>query len=1016
MTARAQEMGMHSLALTDHGYGHGLLEFYRSCNKDGIKPILGCEIYFTPKGRLVRTEDNRRSNHLILLARNAVGYRNLISILSKAATEGFYYKPRADYELIEEHREGLICLTACLAGPVAVHMYDSGRGNAVTDLSKAKSVLGQLKDIFADNLFLEIQYHGMKPRQGQQLDPQSQLIKNAFPLSKACEVPLIVTNDAHYVVPKQWKLRDLMMADACGQTQNDPLREIKDDEHQYYLKTVDEMWSLFGAYDPSILLNTVEVSNRVEHFDPGLEVGHRLPSFEGSSAESFARTVREGFKKKYPKATRNSPETKRLEHELKTIETLGFRDYFLIVEDFIGYAEGRSIPIGPGRGSAAGSIIAYCMDITTLDPIAHDLLFERFLNPSRVSLPDIDVDVCKERRGEIINYLSDKYGKDSVAQIITFNKLKGRGSVRTVGRVLDIDQDTQNELTSVLPRDAGEFSVSLKEVVEGADNAPKQAVQKLRTFSAQSENARDYIQAAVDLEGTYKSSGIHAAAVVIGPEPLDRILPLKLAKGGAASTQFSMDDVEDLGLLKMDLLGLDTLTVVSNALSMIMNRDPDGPLQGKKDVLTLRDLQRVYPDLEDKKVYDTIFKDGRTMGVFQCDSAGLRELLARMGCSSFSDISAALALYRPGPLDSGMVDSFVKRRRGKEKETLWHEELKPYLENTHGLPIYQEQIMFASQILCGFDMAEADNLRKVIGKKKREAIAEFRDKFVLSAEKTGKITKERANQIYDDIELFGRYAFNLAHSASYAIITYYTGWLKTYYPEYFIAAILNKFCATEIASVGTTKQSKKNDDEQFVTYLMEAQSMGIAVLPPDIATSYPDFRPCAPKTVSFGLSSLKSVGTNIQKLIEWRDKHGEFTNLPQFVKACVTLGINKRVAIKFVDAGCINFGIAKAELYRVLEGYQRPKRNGEGLTKASKSIFDDVRDLIKKRDTESKKFKEKMTDEERAKDAESRQKIYDEGMAALDKDLKRAPNQESTVIDPPGVYRTKREVILCPTS
>lgn len=1011
MVAKAKEMGMHSLALTDHGYGHGLLEFHRECTKQGIKPILGCEIYLCLDGVQMdcRSEENRGANHLILLAKNRTGYYNLIKILSRAATDGYYYKPKADYELLSQFSEGLICLSACLAGPVACHLYNNPNGKAQVNVDKAILIVDRLKQVFGDDLFLEIQFHGMKADKGQGKDLQSQLIENMLPVSRKTGVPLIATNDAHYVEPKNWPHRNIIIADGSSTTIYDPTAYL-DREGQYYLKSIDQMWEVFGHHDPSVITNTVEVARRVEEYDPGLELGHRLPSFTGDTDELFKKLVLEGFKKRYPKATKHSPEWQRLTHEVKIIETLGFKDYFLIVQDFIYDAERRGIPVGPGRGSAAGSIIAYCMGITTLCPIENNLLFERFLNPERVSLPDIDVDVCKERRGEVIKYVEDKYGRDHVAQIITFNRIKGKGALRAVGRALDVPIHIQDELSNALPRDAGEFSVSLKQIVEGDSEAPSSAVQIIQRFMSQDEDKKEYIESAVALEGTYTHSGVHAAAVVIAPDSLEDILPIRRSKD-TVTTQFSMNDVEDLGLLKMDFLGLDTLSMVTNALTMIMEDDPDGPLKGTRDVTTLRRLQERCPDLNDPRVYDAVFKSGRTMGVFQCDSDGLRTLLARIGCSSFNDVSAAIALYRPGPLDSGMVESFIKRRRGVEKETSWHEDLKPYVSKTHGLPIYQEQIMFASQVLCGFSMAKADKLRKVIGKKKKDDIAAFRKEFVDAAVKTGKVSAERADEIYTEIEFFGRYAFNLAHSAAYAVIAYYTAWLKTYYPAYFLAALLNKFTAGQ--GEEDTKK-KKNDDETFLKYLLEAQAMGIKISPPDINTSHMAFRPTGDRSISYGLGSLKGVGPSTQDLINYREEHGNFKTFSEFLVACIKLGINKRVVMGFVTAGVISFGTTKEALKRLVDGFQRPKANGDGLTKAKKSVLDDVRDLIKKLETRPKKY-EKMTEEAKAEFDAGLQELYEDGLKSIDSSLPGAVSRSYKVMDPPGLYKIKKEVRLCST-
>jgi DNA polymerase-3 subunit alpha len=613
------------------------------------------------------------------------------------------------------------------------------------------------------------------------------------------------------------------------------------------------------------------------------------------------------------------------------------------------------------------SATAYAMGITDVSPNGlMTIVYGK-------SMPDIDVDVCKEKRGQLIQYISDKYGQDSVAQIITFGRMKGKGTIRAIGRVLDVPDDDVEYLSSIMPPDAQEFTISLTQIIEEDDEVPKDLVNKFKQFMSKSEKNKEYIEACVRLEGTYRTSGVHAAGIVIGPEPLRNIIPLRQSKDGGTVTQFSMEEVEALGLLKFDLLGLDTLSMVTQCLSLINGNEKlkdEGPLKGT-EFKTFRDLLPLLGKMDDKKVYEETFSKGSTLGIFQCDSSGIRELLARMKAFSFNDISAAIALYRPGPLDSGITESFIQRRNKNEKETVWVESARKYMSDTHGLPIYQEQIMFISRELCGFSLQEADDLRKIIGKKRKEEIQKFREKFVKAAVEHSKITELLGNEIYNDIEKFGKYGFNRSHSAAYAAICYVTAWLKTYYPAQFMASLLQKFVATEVEKANDSKVVKKKDDEKILIYFWETQRLGINILAPDITTSNYSFEVIDNNTLKFGLGCIKGVGPKLKTLLEARQRNNGFKNFVHFIAMAIDCGLTSRTIIDLDKAQCLTFPVSKEDKERVFEGYYRPCRcvkargtvkpdckncSGSGLGKTKRTIFDDIRTFTGKTQQEFDEF------------------------------------------------------------
>jgi DNA polymerase-3 subunit alpha len=994
LVAYAAKLGMKNLALTDHGYIHGIVAFWKACKKHNIKPILGCEVYITPFSIDLKDSEHKKRHHLILHAQNRIGFDNLVKLISKAATDGFYYKPRVDKELLNQYSEGIMATSACVTGEINSHLHSSW--GSTIDYDKAKRIAGEYAEIFKDRFFLEVQHHRIKGDPGHP-NPQEEIIKGALKLKKELNLPVVITNDAHYITADQANLRDLMLADMERKAQDDPTRKIKDEEGEWYIKSPEQMWEKWGSHLPEGLTNTTVMADMVESYEIGLNSGYHLPKFgKDENAETiWKQLLIEGFDRKYPGKrpgdhkdnSKNGPQGMekdrnvkqshvcndeqhnehwdRFQHEVGVIERLGFRDYFLIVNDFLHHARSNRIPTGPGRGSAAGSMVSYCLGITQLCPMDHNLLFERFLNESRVSLPDIDIDICKERRGEIIRYLGKRYGNDSVAQIGTFGRAKGKGIIRLLGKVCGIAFEDWDALSKSLPKDAGDFSATLADVFDPLSEVPVHIKSKFNGFANRGKKEHDYLKACLGLEGVHKSSGVHAAGVIIAPGPITNYIPIMQANDGGLVTQWDMNEAEDLGLLKMDLLGLDTLTVVDSCIKTIKSSKLKGPLDSHKDVWDIITLAEAINDVEDSNVYNTVFKNGKTLGVFQCDSAGIRQLFIRMRCKNFNDIAAAISLYRPGPLDNGTTESYIRRSQGIEKISTWHEKVNLYFETTYGLAIYQEQIMQASQSLCGYSMNEADKLRKVIGKKKKDAIAELRKDFVDRAMEHSNIDLKKAEAIYDDIEAFGRYGFNKSHAVAYGTITYYTGWLKCYYPTAFMTAILNKFVAIEVDRGSSTRVSKrKNDDKtrKLDWYIKECANLNITVQSPNINMSQYEFT-TNDRTIYFGIGALKSIGPRVRDIIQIRNskESKKFSSFGELCHQILELGLTKTVTKQIVESGAADcFSKSRESLLEIVIGYPRDCRcvtskredckvcKGTKKTKATPGILDDIRKLMKK--------------------------------------------------------------------
>ncbi len=900
LVARAVADGQPALGITDHGNMYGTLEFYKECRKQGIKPILGTEAYMahdhrserpTRRGRVDDsggdTEGGRKLYyHLTLLAENEIGYRNLIQLASRAFLEGYYYKPRLDWDLLETHHEGLIATTSCLGGHVLQSLL---QGDAKGALEKA----GRLQEIFGrDNLFVELQDHGLPA----QRDTNPQLIELATKL----HAPLLATNDSHYTHREDHESHDALLCVQTGAVLSDPKR-FKFEGHEHYLKTADEMRSLFREV-PEACDNTLWVAERAE-----VEIAFgapQLPNFplpEGftDDADYLAHVTWSGVRERWGD---NISETvkQRIQYELDVIAAMGFSSYFLIVWDLIRYARTRDIRVGPGRGSAAGCAVAYCLRITDLDPIRYDLLFERFLNPSRLSMPDIDMDFDSRYRDEMIRYAAERYGRDHVAQIITFGTIKARNAVRDAARVLGFPYNVGDRIAKAMPPLVMGRDTPLKYCFE---QHPKyadgyKAAAELRAMYDVDPDVKKVVDVAKGLEGLKRSDGIHAAAVVITKEPLTEYLPVQRKPESGQDpalapvvTQYEMHGVEELGLLKMDFLGLRNLDVITDTIDMVRSgRDPAFDI----DAIALDD----GPTLE-------LLQRGAGIGVFQLEGAPLRALMRSLKPSSFDDVAALVALYRPGPMAANMHNDYADRKNGRKPIEYLHPDLEEVLGDTYGLMIYQESVMRVAQKVAGYSLAEADNLRKACGKKIRELIAQEREKFVDGCEATG-YGRQLGTQLFDIIEPFADYAFNKSHAFGYGLVAYQTAYLKAHYPVEYLACLLT---------------SVKSSLEKAAVYIAECRAMGIRVLTPDINRSVTDFAALAcsevpagvslpvgsPGAITFGLSAVRNVGAGlVALLLEERDANGPFASFHDFVERVPEPVLNKRAVESLIKAGAFD--------------------------------------------------------------------------------------------------------------
>src|SRR5713226_3166527 len=878
--------GMKSVAVTDHGNMFGVVNFYQEAKKAGIKPIIGFEAYVAGEKGMANKEQ-RIGNHLVLLAMNDAGYRNLRYLSSKAFTEGFYYDPRVDKPLLRAHNEGIIALTACMAGAVPKAIR---RG----DMDEARREARELKEIFGDRLYLEVQSNALK----EQLPVNHGLCE----LSKDLQIPLVATADSHYVKREDAKAHEVLMAIASGRTFDDP-RRLRHETEELYIKAPEEMASAaeattgVGAEWREAVHNSSLIAQRC-NVELDL-VGKHLPKFqvpEGETLDSYIqRRAREGLDQRFTEIARTGRKIdadqyrERLERELSVIIKMQFSGYFLIVHDFINWAKQHGVPVGPGRGSGAGSLVAYALRITDIDPLPYNLLFERFLNPERVSMPDFDVDFCQDRRGEVIDYVTQKYGRDNVAQIITYGALSAKSAIKDVARVMGVPFAEVNELTRNIPN-----------LIEGHPATIEKALEvepKLTQIQEQKPVFKTIIEYARALEGLTRSTGLHAAGVVIGEKPLWEYVPLCRGQNGELVTQFAKDEVELAGLIKFDFLGLTTLTVISNAVKLInRGRKPEEQL----DIALL--------PFDDKKTFQLI-SSGDTAGIFQMESSGFTEMVKKLKPSVFEDVIAAGALYRPGPLESGMVDVFINRKHGRERVSYPHPRLEPILRDTYGVIVYQEQVMQIAQVLGGYSLGRADLLRRAMGKKKADLMASERSGFVEGCVRNG-VDAKLATELFDTMEQFAAYSFNKSHSAAYGLITYQTAWLKAHYPVEFMAALLT---------------SEKDNTDKVVAHIAEARADGITVLPPDVNDSDlafgvgHDAQKAGKKVIRFGLGAIKGVGENsIEGIIAARDK--PFGGLFDFCARIDTKKINRKTLEALVAAGAFDFtGKTRKALWDAIE-------------------------------------------------------------------------------------------------
>jgi len=905
----AARQGMPAVAVTDHGNLFAAEQFHHKAVTRGVKPIIGCEVYVARTSRHDRGAEKtnggtrgmaagqasdvaqRGTNHLVLLCENSEGYRNLIRLVSAGFLEGFYYKPRIDYDLLAKHSQGLIALSACLSGAVAEPLVD-GR------YDDARDAAYRLRDIFGkNNFFLEVQDQG--------LEIDGPVNRELVRLSRESGIPLVATNDCHYLTRADSRAQEVLLCIQTGKTVSDP-SHMRFATDQFYFKTAAEMAQVFKEL-PDALERTVGIAERCNvRIEP---VRNSFPEFQvppGFTLDSyFERVVRDGFAERVPfldalskQGRLRRPLTEyeqRLSDEIKMIVKMRYAGYFLIVWDFMRYARAQGIPVGPGRGSAAGSLASYAMKITDVDPLQYDLLFERFLNPERVSMPDIDIDFCMRRRGEVIEYVTSKYGRTNVAQIITFGTMAAKAALKDVGRAMDLPYGDVDRLAKLVPN---QINISL-------EDALKQSGQ-LRAAIDGDERFKELLEVAKRLEGVARHASTHAAGVVISPQPLTDILPLYKTNRDEITTQYDMKGLERLGLLKMDFLGLTTLTVLSDTVKLIAaNRG------ASIDLETL--------PLDDAPTYE-LFSRGDTTAIFQFESHGMRDILRRYQPTRLEDLTALNALYRPGPIQGGMIDDFINRKHGKKKVTYDLPELREILEETYGVILYQEQVMQIANRLAGFSLGEADILRRAMGKKNRDEMAAQREKFLTGCA-VHKVPPKKAERIFDLMAEFAGYGFNKSHSCAYALLAYQTAWLKTHYAVEFVAALLT---------------SETGNTEKVVKYIHEAKGMGITVLPPDVNTSDLDFTP-AGEQIRFGISAIKNVGENtVRGILEAREKLRGFSSIFQLCDQVDPRLLNRRVLESLVKAGALDsFGARRAQLYQVIDramerGQQLQRQHASG--------------------------------------------------------------------------------------
>ncbi len=846
----AKENNMPAVAVTDHGVMYGALDLYLEAKEAGIKPIIGCEFYVHNGDITERDPNNNPRYHLILLAKNNEGYMNLVKLASDAACKGFYMKPRINFELLKEHHEGIICCSACLGGEVLQNLLKG-------DYEEAKAVAKKYKDLFGEDYYIELQDHG--------LDDQKRTNPDLIKIAKELGIKMIITNDSHYLRKEDADWHDTLL---CMQTQS-----MKDEENrfhfpnnEFYVKTVSEMRDAFKWMDSETfdecIKNTVDIA---EQCHVTIKWEAPLPDFPvppNHTTDSYLEElVQQGLKRKYGEDNITPELKERVQYELSIIEKMGFSAYFLITWDFIHYAKTHDIPVGPGRGSAAGSVVAYALDITDLDPIRHHLLFERFLNPERFSMPDIDTDFCIEKRGEVIDYVVKKYGEDKVCQIITFNTLAARNAFKSVARVFGMEYAKSNKTASLI-EDTIEGSM-----IEGSE---------LKNLYDTDPEIKRVIDTAKCVEGIKCGIGMHAAGVIISYKPLDQIVPVQPSKDGIIITQYHREILEKMKLLKMDFLGLRNLTMIHKTIKLVKR------CQGI-------DVDINHIPLDDKPTYDMLVR-GETVGVFQLESSGMTSLVKKLKPDVFEDLGALVALFRPGPLGSGMVDDFVERKHGRQAITYAHPRLEPILKDTYGTMVYQEQIMQIFQVMADYSLGQADQVRRMMGHKDPAAMAAQKGKLVEGSAKYG-MKKEDAEDLFEKIENFAQYCFNRAHSSAYAFVAYQTAYLKCHYPVEYLSALLS---------------SVAGDQDKTQAYIEEALKYGIKVLPPDINKSYLEYAPDG-KNIRFGLASIKQVGEGvIEEIIKEREINGDYKSIYDYIKRLDTKCSNKKTLEGLIKAGAFS--------------------------------------------------------------------------------------------------------------
>ena len=890
LTEEAARRGMPAVAVTDHGNLFAAANFYHQATTHGVKPIIGCEVYVAPDNHKNRGTDAERSNHLVLLCENDEGYRNLIQLVSTGFLDGFYYKPRVDHDLLARHSKGLIALSACLRGEVADALlsekYDRSRASAY-----------RLRDIFGKgNFFLEVQDQG--------LEIEARINRDLVRLSKETGIPLVATNDCHYLTRADAHAQEVLMCIQTGKTMSDAQRMTFATD-QFYFKSAEEMAQVFREL-PEAVSRTLAIAERC-HLKIQ-RVSNPFPEFkvpQGYTTDSyFEKAAREGFQSRAAQLERLAKENhlrypieeyeRRLTAEIEMIKKMRFAGYFLIVWDFIHYARSQGVPVGPGRGSAAGSLVSYALRITDVDPLQYDLLFERFLNPERISMPDIDIDFCMRRRGEVIEYVRRTYGEKSVAQIITFGTMAAKAALKDTGRALDMPYGEVDRLAKLVPN---QLNISLDEALQQSP--------QLDSMRQKDERVKEVVEVALRLEGLARHASTHAAGVVISPRPLTEIVPLYKSNKEEITTQYDMNALERIGLLKMDFLGLTTLTVLDDAVRLIeLNRG--------------RHIDLSILALDDASTY-ALFSRGDTTGIFQFESHGMRDILRRYQPTRLEDLTALNALYRPGPIQGGMIDDFIARKHGKKKVTYDLSALEEILSETWGVILYQEQVMQIANRLAGFSLGDADLLRRAMGKKKPEEMAAQREKFLTGCA-ARKVPPKKAEKIFDLMAEFAGYGFNKSHSCAYALLAYQTAYLKTHYPVEFMAAMLT---------------SEAGNTEKVVKYINEARSMGITVLPPDVNSSDVNFTPVGDQ-IRFGLCAIKNVGENTVKgILASRETLGRFTNFLEFVESIDTRLLNKRVLESLIRAGATDgLGAHRAQMIAIID---RAMERAQKLQRARES-------------------------------------------------------------------------------